>query len=127
MATKGIGAPGNLNPMKHNRQPSPHMAFLKLLPIAAILAICAVCQSCSSPKTLTFTCQERHIEIYVNDQYLGRDMVSYTVPKGRNYIEVSGRDKGMEVYHRRIDVKNLNATLVELQIPKNYKYSSKPY
>lgn len=77
-----------------------------------------------SPRT---EIQERQIEIYVDDEYLGRDLVYYTVPKGREYIEVSCRENGMEVYHRRINVKNRKGTLIELQIPKNYKYSSKPF
>lgn len=83
--------------------------------------------SCSSSKTISLYCQERQIEIYVDDEYLGRDIVYYTVPKGQEYIEVSCREKGMEVYHRRINVKDKDKTLIELQIPKNYKYSSKPY
>ena len=83
--------------------------------------------SCSTTKTIGLTCQERQIEIYVDDEYLGRDLVYYTVPKGREYIEVSCRENGMEVYHRRINVKDRKGTLIELQIPKNYKYSSKPY
>ena len=77
---------------------------------------------------MSFTCQERQIEIYVDNEYLGRDLVNYTVPKGRTYIDVSCRENGLEVYHRRINVKDRkNNTLIELQIPKNYRYSSKPY
>lgn len=72
-------------------------------------------------------CQERQVEIYVDDEYLGRDIVYYTVPKGREYIVVSCRDNGMEVYRRRINVKYSNDAVIELQIPKNYKYSSKPF
>lgn len=83
--------------------------------------------SCSSTKTIGLTCQERQIEIYVDDEYLGRDLVYYTVPKGREYIDVSCRENGMEVYHRRINVRDRKGTLIELQIPKNYKYSSKPF
>lgn len=83
--------------------------------------------SCSTAKTVALTCQERQIEIYVDDEYLGRDLVYYTVPKGREYIEVSCRENGIEVYHRRINVKSRNGNLIELQIPKNYKYSNKPY
>lgn len=83
--------------------------------------------SCSSTKTLELTCQERQIEIYVDDEYLGRDLVYYTVPKGREYIEVSCRENGIEVYHRRINVKDRKESLIELQIPKNYKYSNKPF
>ncbi|MDE6091392.1 MAG: hypothetical protein K2G41_11945 [Duncaniella sp.] len=83
--------------------------------------------SCSSTKTIGFTCQERQIEIYVDDEYLGRDLVYYTVPKGREYIEVSCRDNGIEVFRRRISVNDSKGILIELQIPKNYKYSTKPF
>lgn len=83
--------------------------------------------SCSSSKTIALSCTERQIEIYVDDEYLGRDLVYYTVSKDREYIEVSCREKGIEVYNRRIYVKNWKGTLIELQIPKNYKYSSKPF
>lgn len=89
--------------------------------------ICVPLTSCSSTKTFAITCQERQIEIYVDDDYLGRDLVYYTVPKGREYIEVSCRENGDEVYHKRINVKDRKGTLIELQIPKNYRYSSKPY
>ena len=84
--------------------------------------------SCGTPtKTIALSCQERQIEIYVDDEYLGRDLVYYTVPKGREYIEVSCRDNGVEVYSRRYYVSGKEGKLIELQIPKNYKYSSKPY
>ena len=72
-------------------------------------------------------CKERQIEIYVNDEYIGRDLVQYRVPKGNEYIEVSCRQDGMEVYHRRVNVSGCKNCLIELQIPKNYKYSSKPF
>lgn len=83
--------------------------------------------SCSSTKIIGLTCQERQIEIYVDNEYIGRDLVYYTIPNGREYIEVSCRDNGMEVYHRRINVKDKKGALIEIQIPKNYKYSNKPY
>lgn len=83
--------------------------------------------SCSTPQTFVFSCQERQIEIYVDDQYLGRDLVYYTPAKGQEYIEVSCKENGVEVYHKRINTKNKNGNLIELQIPKNYRYSSKPY
>ncbi len=104
---------------------------LKKLVIRSSLLISIVASiffiGCSSTKTLGLLCQERQIEIFVDDEYLGRDLVYYTVPKGREYIEVSCRENGTEVYHRRINVKDKNGTLIELQIPKNYKYSSNPF
>lgn len=83
--------------------------------------------SCSSSKTITLACSERQIEIYVDEEYLGRDLVRYTIPKEREYIEVSCRENGLEVYARRFYVKGRNGDLIELQIPKNYKYSNKPF
>lgn len=83
--------------------------------------------SCGSSKTIGLTCAERQIEIYVDDEYLGRDLVYYTIPKGWKRIEVSCRENGIEVYHRRINVEDKNGQLIELQIPKNYKYSNTPY
>lgn len=83
--------------------------------------------SCSSSRTFVLTCQERQIEIYVDDNYLGRDMVYYNVPKGQEYIEISCRDNGTEVYHRRVSVSGRNGNLIEIQIPKNYKYNSNPF
>lgn len=83
--------------------------------------------SCSTPQTFAFTCQERHIEIYADDQYLGRDLVYYTPAKGQEYIEVSCRDNGVEVYHKRVNAKSKGGNLIELEIPKNYRYSNKHY
>ncbi len=94
--------------------------------LTAILTIARL-SSCESAKTIALACQERQIEIYVDDEYLGRDLVYYSVPKGRKHIEVSCRDNGIEVYHRRINVRDRKGTLIELQIPKNYRYSSKPF
>lgn len=83
--------------------------------------------SCSSTKYLGFSCQEPNIEIFVDGEYLGRELVYYTVTGRQEYVEVSCLNNGVEVYKRRIRVKRGDATLIELQIPKNYKYSSKLY
>lgn len=98
-----------------------------VITVVMIFFAASLLSSCSSTKTLALSCQERQIEIYVNEEYLGRDLVYYTVPKGREYIEVSCREDGVELYHRRINVKSTKNTLIELQIPKNYKYSTKPF
>lgn len=81
--------------------------------------------SCSSQKTIVFTCPERYIEIYVDGQYLGRDMVYYTVPKGQKLLEVSCRDNGEEVYSKKVYAEDLkDGNLVDIQIPKRLKYSN---
>ena len=96
--------------------------------LCTFVAVCSIfITGCGSAKTLTLTCKERQIEIYVDGEYFGRDFVHYTVPKGQESIEVSCRDNGLEVLNRRISVKNLAGSLIELEIPKHYRYSSKPY
>lgn len=100
---------------------------IRNIALIALLLLSITGISCSSSKTIAFSCQERQIEIYVDDEYLGRDLVYYTIPKGREYVEVSCRENGIEVYHRRISVEGRKGTLIELQIPKNYRYSTKPY
>lgn len=100
----------------------------KIVSTTTMLSAMLFLAACSSPtKVFSFSCQERHIEIYVDGEYLGRDLVHVTVPKSREYINVSCRDKGVEVYHKEFYVKGRDGLLFELQIPKNYKYSSKPY
>lgn len=105
--------------------------FLKKIIQIALSAMYLVCNcvlfSCSSSKTIGLFCQERQIEIFVDNEYLGRDLVYYTIPKGREYIDVSCRENGAEIYQRRINVSNHKGTLIELQIPKKYKYSNKPF
>ena len=100
---------------------------MKKLGSLIILIMCLLAGGCSSQKILAFYCQESQIEIYADGKYLGRDLVRYTVPKGRDYVEVSCRNGGVEVYSRRYYVKGGNNSLIEIQIPRNYKYSEKPY
>lgn len=113
--------------MKYFRQKQTNIILLYWSICLFVSSGSAIFLSCSSAKTFALTCQESQIEIYVDDEYLGRDLVYITVPKGREYIEVSCRENGVEVYHRQIYVKDKSGNLIELQIPKNYKYSSKPY
>ena len=81
--------------------------------------------SCSSPRNVVIACQERHIEIYVDGQYLGRDMVDYIIPKGQKYAEISCRNNGIEVYYRKVYVEDLKTgNIIEIQIPRNLKYSN---
>lgn len=69
-------------------------------------------------------CDEQQIEIYIDDEYVGRGLVNYTVPKGQDYVNVSCRDNGIEVYSRSLYIKDKKNQLIELTIPKDYRYSS---
>lgn len=87
----------------------------------AFVAALGACKSSNS--VISFYCQDREVEIYVNDQYLGRDIVKYSVGKSQEYIDVTGYENGIQVYHRRINVKDNAGSLIEIQIQRNYRYS----
>lgn len=80
--------------------------------------------SCASNTCVSLLCDEQQIEMYVNDEYVGRGLVHYTVPKGQDNITVSCRENGVEIYSRSFYVKGKNNQLIELTIPKDYRYSS---
>lgn len=91
--------------------------------VLASLAICCFA-SCRCTASVSLLCDEQHIELYVDDEYVGRGLVSYTVPKGQDNIRVSCRENGVEVYSRSFYVKGMKNQLIELNIPKDYRYSS---
>ena len=45
--------------------------------------------SCATSIPISLLCNEQHIEIYVDEEYVGRGQVNYIVPKGTDYIKVS--------------------------------------
>jgi len=101
----------------------------KLIKVLSIIVSAFLVTSCSAPRNLVLSCQESHIEIYVDGQFIGRELVNYTVPKGQMYVVVSCHDNGIEVYSKKVYTDDLKrGNLIELQIPKNLKYSNnRPY
>ena len=91
-----------------------------------IVAVSAACcfASCGSTASVSLLCDEQHVELYVDDEYVGRGLVNYTVPKGQDEIRVSCREGGEEVYNRSYYVKGMKNQLIEITIPKDYRYSS---
>lgn len=96
--------------------------FMKhfVLAVITIIAFCA----CASSIPINLLCDEQHVEIYVDGEYIGRGLVHHIVPKGNDYINVSCRENGIEIYSRRFYVKGGKNQLYELRIPKDYRYSS---
>ena len=87
------------------------------------IALCGFA-SCGSTASISLLCDEQQIELYVDDEYVGRGLVNYVVPKGQDEINVSCRENGVEVYNRTFYVKGMKNQLIELTIPKDYRYSS---
>lgn len=97
------------------------MGLAKSIILSAIIA----CASCSTVQQVSFICDQQDVEIYVNDEYAGRDLVKYTLPQGCDYVIVSCRRGGEEIYSRRFYVKGKGNMTYELNIPVNYRYSDK--
>lgn len=98
-------------------------SFIKLGLLAMFVLIGIT--SCSSSGTLVhLMCDEQQVEIFVDDNYVGRGLVQYTVPKGNEYMRVSCREGGVEVYSREFYVKGKKNRLFELSIPKDYRFST---
>ena len=80
---------------------------------------------CASTTRLNFACDDPTIDIYIDGEYVGRDLVNYTFPKGKQTIVVSCIEDGVEVYHRTYYVGSYqNNELINLQIQRDYQYST---
>lgn len=102
----------------------PIKLVVKQLSIATLVLFSTFLGSCATSIPVSFLCNEQHIEIYVDEEYVGRGLVNYIVPKGTDYIKVSCRENGVEIYERNYYVKGKKNQLFELNIPKDYRYSS---
>lgn len=90
----------------------------------ATTALVTCLASCATTTTqVNFICDQSDIEIYINDEYAGRNQVSCTLPPKTEYVTVSCRREGNEVYSRRFYIKGKKEATYELTIPNNYRYS----
>ena len=96
----------------------------KLLGILFAIGILPICSSCQSVKTIYFQCDRQDIQLYVNDEFIGSGQGYYTIPKGMTEVAVSCMEEGRVVYRRNFYVKGNKENLYELNIPKDYGYSS---
>ena len=79
--------------------------------------------SCKSYFPVTFLTNKTDIEIYVDDEYIGKNMVTYRVPNGVQEVTVRCFDGGREVLVRKVYVKGMKNRIIEINIPDDYKYS----
>lgn len=90
---------------------------------AYLLLLCFA--ACSTTNRLNFACDDPTIDIYIDGEYVGRDLVNYSFPKDKRTIEVSCFENGTEVYRRTYYVSSYqNNELINLQVQRDYKYSS---
>lgn len=100
------------------------MKAIRLITTSLLVTLSMEFNSCATSTPISLLCNEQHIEIYINEEYVGRGQISYIVPKGTEYINVSCRENGIEIYNRNYYVKGKKNQLFELNIPKDYRYSS---
>lgn len=81
-------------------------------------------ESCGGLTSVSFLCDERDVQIYVNDNYVGEGLVSYTFPKAVTTAELVCKRNGNIVYTQTYSIKGRNNNLIEIQIPKDLFYSS---
>lgn len=80
--------------------------------------------SCITSSYVSISCNEQDVEIYINNEYIGRGLVNYSAPKGIEEINISCKENGNEIYNRNFYIKGKKGELIELTIPKDYKYSN---
>ncbi len=80
--------------------------------------------SCGSARHMSILCNQPDFEIYIDGNYIGKGLVSYTIPRGINTIEIICKQNGKDMAKRIATVKN-NA-LYEIYVSDDYMYTSDP-
>ena len=105
--------------------------FRKILRIIVVVVSALLLQqlsaSCSTSKSVDFYCADEFVDLYINGEYAGRGLVHYTFPSSQKTATVSCNYEGQEIYSRTYYVKSRDGQMIELQIPKNYFYSTEKH
>lgn len=80
--------------------------------------------SCVSTTSVSFLCDNQDLEIYVNEEYVGKGLVTYTAPKHISVAEVCCKKGGVPVYTRSYNLRGLNRRLIDLKVPSSMGFSS---
>lgn len=98
---------------------------LKLL-IGYFLCMLFMCQ-CQSTTCISLLCNDPNVDIYVEDEYVGRNLVQYTLPAQMRSIQVECKKNGESILKRNIYVERKSKNrLYDLNVSENMKYSSSP-
>lgn len=99
----------------------------KVIVAVSVLLWQLLSTSCSMTRTISFYCAEEFVEIYVDGEYAGRGLVHHSFPSSQKVVTVSCGYEGQEMYSRTYYVKGRNGETIELQIPKDYFYSTEKH
>ena len=99
------------------------MKFYKVIQ-SIVLLFFAITSSCSTPHCIILNCEDPTIDIFVDEEYIGRGNVRYVFPKGKNTIEITCSENGQELYRRTIykDACSTNEIL-DIVPQRNLNYS----
>lgn len=74
---------------------------MKRIQVIIFVLLCIV-SSCSTPHSIILNCEDPTIDIYVDEDYVGRGNIRYVFPKGKTTIEITCFENGQELYRRTI-------------------------
>lgn len=90
-----------------------------------VFGLLAALGACVSPTRLNFACDDPTLDIYIDGEYAGKALVSYSFPSSKQEVVVSCYDGVKEVYRRTFNKSgHVNNELIDLQIEQNLQYSS---
>ena len=83
-----------------------------------------VLMACASATSVSFLCENEDLQIFVNNEYVGTDLVRYTAPKGVTTAEVECKKNGITIYSKNYYIKGQNNALFDIIVPEYKSYSS---
>lgn len=93
--------------------------------VKLFILICSLSlMACVSSTSVSFLCNNEDLQIYVNNEYVGKGLVNYTAPKGVTTAEVECRKNGVTIYSKSYYIKGHNNALFDIKVPDNNFYSS---
>lgn len=88
------------------------------------IAVAMFLTACASAISVSFLCDDEDLQIYVNNQYVGKGLVRYTAPKDVTTAVVECKRDGITIYTKDYYIKGNNNALFDIKIPNNNSYSS---
>lgn len=96
------------------------------LVIVFFLCMLLMCQ-CQSTMCISLLCNDPNVDIYVEDEYVGKNLVQYTLPTQLRSIQVECKKNGESILKRNIYIERKSKNrLYDLNVLENMKYSSSP-
>ena len=80
--------------------------------------------ACASSTSVSFLCENEDLQIFVNDECVGKGLVRYTAPKGVTTADVECKKDGITIYSKSYYIKGYNNALFDIKVPNYNSYSS---